>query len=275
MNSRQVVLLNRSMMQIPFTQLTQVAQALQIQVDRDFGPAWGISAQVTALAADEALPSRAWPILIVDTPAGGLGIHLDKGTKPFAQVRATPDWSVTASHELLEMLVDPFGHRFVSAPDIDPGSDKHRVMYLMEVGDPCEVFTYTIGTTEVSDFIIPAYYDIVSSGTADVDFLGRLSGAFDVPLGCYISWIDPADRSWHQKRTNGSFARANFEANLMENPRDDRDRALPESDTDDRHDLSRIRSQTRANQLSINNITSLGIAVAISQSSQNATTPTV
>jgi hypothetical protein len=74
-------------------------------------------------------------------------------------VKDTQDWPVTASHELLEILVDPLGHQFRRAPDIDPASDGHLIAYLVEVGDPCEVFSYPIGDVAVSDFVTPDYYD--------------------------------------------------------------------------------------------------------------------
>ena len=48
---------------------------------------------------------------------GALGIHLDKHNQPFALVTASSDkdvWSLTASHELAEMIVDPFGDRLVA-----------------------------------------------------------------------------------------------------------------------------------------------------------------
>jgi hypothetical protein len=240
MKTRHVVLLNESTKKISTAELTRAAQALQVQVDRDFGPVWGLRAQITALRKGGSIPPKSWPIRIVNKPVGGLGIHLDKGGKPYAQVKDTADWSVTASHELLEMLADPLGHRFISARDIDPNSNGHRVMYLLEVGDPCEMFAYTIGDIAVSDFILPDYYD-PSSRAGEVDFMGRLAGPLDVPLGGYISWIDPTDRRWHQKHTDGSFMRAKSKVNDKANPRDDRDASLPERGMDDRHDISRIR----------------------------------
>jgi len=42
------------------------------------------------------------------------------------------------------MLEDPYGHKFLVGPDIDPASDGHHVHYLVEVGHPCETFEYNI-----------------------------------------------------------------------------------------------------------------------------------
>src|SRR5207302_3465332 len=98
----------------------------------------------TAFGRSAAVPASTWVMSIVDKPVGGLGIHLDQHHHPYAQIKDTGDWSVTASHEMLEMLVDPLGHTFKHGPDIDPASDGHNVGYLVEVGDPCEIYSYSI-----------------------------------------------------------------------------------------------------------------------------------
>lgn len=241
MNTRQVVLLNRSSKVISFKELKSVAKALQTQVDRDLGPIWGVAARITALAKGGSIPKTSWPIKIVNKPVGGLGIHLDKRGKPYAQVKDTPDWSTTASHELIEMLVDPLGHRFVNAKDIASNTNGRRVNYLVEVGDPCEMYDHKIGGVVVSDFILPDYYDTSVRGSR-VDFLGKLAGPLDVPAGGYISWIDPIDGRWHQKTPEGQFTRSKSKADPKGNPRADRDNTLPAEGDEDRHDLSRIRS---------------------------------
>ena len=50
------------------------------------------------------------------------GLHLNAFTRqPFALVAATDTWSVTLSHEVLEMIADPFGNRLVAAAHpLDP-----------------------------------------------------------------------------------------------------------------------------------------------------------
>ncbi len=237
---RHVVLINKSSMNLSFTQLGEVAQALQTQLDRDFAPAWGIRAQILPLHTTDRVPARAWPIFILDQSDAGLGVHLDKNGRPFAEVQAGSSWSVTASHELLEMLADPLGHRFVQAPDIDPASDGHLVSYLLEVGDPCEVFSYSVGQVAVSDFVTPEYYDTAAPQGTHLDFLGRLSQPFEVPLGCYISWQDPQDGRWHQEKPDGSFITAQGQIDRKGNPREGRDHAFGGDEDAVRHDLPLI-----------------------------------
>src|SRR5713226_5004501 len=103
MQLRHVVLTDRSSAGISFGEIQHVAQALQVQVDRDFSPEWGTRAQIVPIPRDAAIPAHTWPMFLLDQPEAGLGIHLDPNHHPFAEVQATPDWSITASHELLEM----------------------------------------------------------------------------------------------------------------------------------------------------------------------------
>src|SRR5277367_628327 len=96
--------------------------ALQIQVSRDFAPIWGIDALVQfvtpaakAQPADwlmEALKPINWVLGVFDNAdqAGALGYHdLTPAGMPIGKVFAGTDqqynssWTVTASHELLEM----------------------------------------------------------------------------------------------------------------------------------------------------------------------------
>ena len=200
MRIRHVTLQDQSSLKLSLSQLQDVTQALQTQLDRDFTPIWGVHAQLQALDRGEKVPAHAWPMAILEKSDAGLGVHLDKNGKPFAEIQAGDDWSITASHEMLEMLVDPLGHKLRSDPDIDPASDKHLVEYLVEVGDPCEIFAYSINAINVSDFITPDFYNTNAPAGTDFDFLGRLSQAFDIPQGCYISWIDPQDGSGIKNR---------------------------------------------------------------------------
>ena len=238
MNPRRLALVDQSSRRIAFEELSRVASALQIQCDRDFTPAWGVAAVVVAFERGDKPPAGYWPMRVLDKPVGGLGIHLDKNHHPYAEIMATSDWPVTASHEMVEMLADPYGNRFVSAPDIDPHSDGHNVHYLVEVADPCEIWSYSIEGVAVSDFVTPDYYDAGAVAGASLDHLGRLKHALEVPRGCYISWIDPEDGRWHQKQTDGSFVRARQNIHPTRNPREDRDRAF--GSDPERHDLSAI-----------------------------------
>jgi hypothetical protein len=232
-----VVLVNESSMPLTSDRLKEVARALQIQVVRDFEPIWNESAHVSV--ADSAnVPAGASPIRIVDRSAE-LGVHSEENGRASAIVRATSDWTVTASHELLEMLVDPEGNRTIEGRDIDPDHRGRRVEYLVEVCDPCQVYDYTVGTVPVSNFVTQEYFREESSA-GKVDFLGRLTSPLQVPKGCQLSWWDVQYRSWHQWQANGRVVRDAPTADAGSR-RDDRDQALSAVTGEFRHDLQAAR----------------------------------
>src|SRR5229473_3449896 len=100
--------------------LLKVASALNVQASRDLQNIWNISAMVSALADPESIEPGVWPIFIVDDigESGAAGLHLTEHQQPYALVQAGTTWSLTASHECLEMLVDPSGNRLVPSSAI-------------------------------------------------------------------------------------------------------------------------------------------------------------
>ncbi|MET8630563.1 hypothetical protein ABZW30_43860 [Kitasatospora sp. NPDC004669] len=220
------------------SELTKVAAALQKQAQHDLASAWGVAAQVTA-GTGNGQPG-VWPIFIREKSPAGLGVHLDDKTgQPFAVIEPGTDWSVTASHELLEMLVDPLGSRMVTGPSIDPAANGRPVHYLVEVGDPVETREYEIDGVKVSDFVLPAFYQRQAPPNGGYDERQQLNQPLEILPGGYISWWDPADNRWHQKTPDGTFVTAKAEADLSTSFRDSRDKAFP--DDPDRHDLRKIR----------------------------------
>jgi hypothetical protein len=168
-----------------------VAAALQKQATRDFSPAWGVSATVDAFPKLDDVPIDYWPIIVLDDLEGGGGVHMDQHRKPYALVDATDSWSLTASHEMCEMLADPFGNRKVAGQS--PKDDQWRVEFLVEVCDPIEApdFAYTINGYLVSDFITPRFYDPEPARGVRYDFTGAIEKPREVLEGGYISWHDP------------------------------------------------------------------------------------
>src|SRR6266852_514158 len=95
-------------------QVSQAVPALQAQVSNDFAPAWGIDADVTFVPGSQPAPGS-WALVIFDNSdqPGALGYHdLTVEGLPLGKVFAGTDiqyglqWTITASHELLEMLAD-------------------------------------------------------------------------------------------------------------------------------------------------------------------------
>src|SRR5579863_9555729 len=140
--------------------------ALQKQVDNDFGPAWGVTVKLNFVPQGNPPPAGSWLLVILDDSdqAGALGYHdLTSDGLPLGKVFAATDvkfgsnWTVTASHELLEMLADPNINLTVF---VQSGSAAGR-LYAYEVCDACEndQFGYLIGDVLVSDFVYPAWFE--------------------------------------------------------------------------------------------------------------------
>src|SRR6187549_1991685 len=99
-------------------QLDAFAAALQIQVDRDLRPAWGHTATVQAYDSANQAPADSWLIHIANDNRDW-GIHKQRDGLPYAYVYTNQDAQEackTCSHELLEMLVDPEGHKTIPGP---------------------------------------------------------------------------------------------------------------------------------------------------------------
>src|SRR5262245_43865716 len=99
---------------IPPGDFARAAAAAQKQVTNDFGPEWDVTATVDAFPTLADRPLDSWPVVIrKKLGVDGAGVHISHdGDKAFALVRFTPnspDWIVTLSHEILEMLIDPLG----------------------------------------------------------------------------------------------------------------------------------------------------------------------
>jgi hypothetical protein len=181
--------------------LTRVATALQKQVTRDFSPIWEVDGSVDAFMNLEDVPLGYWPIVLCqDIPELALGYHTDREGQPFALVRFTANWSLTASHECLEMLADPFGNRLI--PSFSLREDQGPVSYLVEICDPCEgaPFAYTDPSNGVwvSDFYTPDFFDPQAASGVRYDFAGHIRQPRQVLDGGYISWHEPGTHEWWQ-----------------------------------------------------------------------------
>jgi hypothetical protein len=186
-----------------------VAAALNIQVTRDLPQFWNVRATVEYLPHAQKIPAGVWPVRLVShLPPGEGGFHLDRHNQPYAEVIATPQdstWSIDASHETLEMLVDPSGNRMQSASAIEIVDGKIQdgtgtFNYLVEACDPCEANTYgyAIQGILVSDFITPHFYDSIAASGTRYSFTGAIKAPRQILPGGYISWVDQETDEWQQ-----------------------------------------------------------------------------
>lgn len=168
--------------------LIAIAHALEKQVQRDFAPVYGISCTVGI--ATQPLPG-AWTIGLfadADQP-GALGYHDLVNGLPFAKVFPKLDaqdganLSTTISHELLEMLADPWLTLAAQTPN---------GFAAWECCDPVEQDEYDIDGVKVSDFVLPGFY----SDIGQADFLG-VCRPLEVRPGGYMQLYD-AEKGWQQ-----------------------------------------------------------------------------
>lgn len=194
----QVALVSQSNQTDP-ADVSHVAAALSKQATRDLAPLWGVTATVDAFPTLRTVPVGYWPVIIVDQVQGAAGYHTDKKGHPYALVEYSASWSLTASHEVLEMLVDPFGRRTTAGRS--PKRGQGQVEFLVEACDPCEAsqFAYTIDGVLVSDFITPHFYDPRRTSGARYSFMGAVERPRQIREGGYVSWWDPqSDHVWQE-----------------------------------------------------------------------------
>jgi len=188
--------------------MQSVADALNIQVTRDLPQFWPVQATVQYLPNAEKIPSGVWPVKLVESlPPNEGGFHLDRHNQPYAEIVATTDasWSIDASHETIEMLIDPNGNRMQSSVAIDIVGDglqdgSGQFNYLVEACDPCEAnnYGYDIQGVLVSDFITPHFYDPVETSGTRYSFTGALTKPREVLPGGYISFVNEQTDEWQQ-----------------------------------------------------------------------------
>lgn len=192
-----------------------VAAALHVQLQRDVGPIWGAAATVEAFTRGTRPPAGVSPIFIVDnTPnhVGGLHTTTDGGL-PWAIVLVSRDWHLAASHEAIELLIDPTGNRMqdglaLSVRDGTVQDGTTRVRYLVEACDPIEDadHAYRIDGIAVSDFYTPNYFDDAVTPGTRYSFNGALTRPREVGRNGYLSWRDNATGRYHQLRNFDGYA---------------------------------------------------------------------
>jgi hypothetical protein len=163
------------------------ASAINQQVLNDVTPVWGVNAQVTPAAtqtnvtgvnaASAPLPSGNIVCTLYDgddPTTTVMGDHfVDKTGLPGCEVNvaSVQFWgqtvSVVLSHEIIEMLVNPWldGLVVIPAPQLNPGGN---FLYTREICDPVQGYTYQVNGVPVSDFVYPVFFqNIVTAAQMD------------------------------------------------------------------------------------------------------------
>lgn len=191
-------------------EIATITAALQHQVDHDFRPTWGIAAELIAVPKGQAPPASAWVLGAFDDSdqPGALGYHdLTPQLHPVGKVFAATDKkygahvSVTCSHELLEMLGDPY----INTSALDPQTGR---LYAYESSDAVEAdeLGYEIDGVLVSDFVLPQFFDPQHAGKGQpLSFKENVHEPFSLAKGGYLQYLDLGDleKGWQQVTAQG------------------------------------------------------------------------
>ena len=190
-------------------------RAINRQISEDFEPYWSFGA---TLRLEGAVGSKADTrtlaemrgdaILYLSDTADvddALGYH-DKNNRgvPYGFVftelckELKENWTVTLSHEALELIGDAQGNLLVQGPH--PDNPNKEVFHWFEMCDAVQSQTYRIDGVEVSNFLLPLYFTPEEQEGGRNDYLGRrirgkTLASFGVSPGGYIGYYDPQTRT--------------------------------------------------------------------------------
>jgi hypothetical protein len=165
--------------------LDRLTGTLQKCFDQHFLPVWGYP--VTLYNTTDPKPSD-WQFIYFDDAdtAGALGYHeLTFKGQPISKIfvkttlAAGELVSVTACHELFEMVIDPLANLWAEASD---GTE-----YAYEMSDPVEEDTFLVDGMAMSNFVHPSWFEPFKHppGTK-FDHLGLLKKPFSMTKGGYV-----------------------------------------------------------------------------------------
>lgn len=197
-------------------ELQCVIRAINRQIREDFEPYWSISGSMRLEGRSVMDPDAVrhadmrgdaiiylWDKTDVEDASG----YHEKNNRgvPFGFVFTSicdaigEHWSISLSHEALELLADPETNLLVLGPHPSGTGD---VFHWFEMCDAVQDEHYSIDGVEVSNFVLPLYF----TGTrrtdekgARNDFLGRIHKkrtlkSFGINPGGYIGFFDPEEK---------------------------------------------------------------------------------
>lgn len=234
--SQLVTVQNKSVGVLTPTQVFNLAWALNYQALYHYGRSpwvtqkYAPAAHVALLPKGAEPPAGAWNIELLNTSdvEGALGYHEDfliskvgssgvhsaravsHGGTPYSKVFVKTskedgvDPAEVASHELLEMLVDPYVAREADVRKVLNPADHNY--YIVEVGDPVQGCGYDIGApenrkcgVEVADFALPAWWDMLQTvGPKQRSFRSSVKDAWELAPAGYMSIKPETGGEWSQ-----------------------------------------------------------------------------
>jgi len=165
--------------------LHHLVEALNRYVSDFVAPVWGTPAE---LFESQGFVAGCWAIVFLDDAdqPGALAYHeLTPDGLPLSKVfvkttlAAGEAVSVSTSHELAEMLVDPAINLMTTGPD-------PRSMYAYESADPVEALSFDVDGIAMSDFVYPSYFEgFRKPRSVKFDHMGAVERPFQILPGGY------------------------------------------------------------------------------------------
>lgn len=217
-----ISLINRSK-EVSDAHVQDVARAINRQIKEDFEPYWSFGGTLRL----EGPIGKRLRVSDQSDMRGDAVMYLVEGTNaraaagwheanyrdiPYGIVflglceKLQEDWSITLSHETLELIGDPLGNLLVHGNH--PFDRRKRVLHLFEMCDAVQAESYTIDGVAVSNFVLPSYFSLGEQPGRRNDFLGTVHGgktlqSFAMNPGAYLNILDLTTGKWSQPEFEG------------------------------------------------------------------------
>ena len=208
-----ISVLNHTNGKIQDAEMQKVVRAVNRQIEEDFYPYWGMNARLRLEGKSSTSPDPQsladmrgdavlylWSDVDVDN---ALGYHdQNNAGVPYGFIftelckQLKESWTVTLSHEALELIADPEANLLVQGPHPDPQRKGDIVFHWYEMCDAVQGDTYWLDGVEVSNFVLPLYFTASDEVGGRNDFLGSVHKrktlrSFGVNPGGYVGFFDP------------------------------------------------------------------------------------
>ena len=209
-----ISVINMSNGAVPDGELQAAIRAVNRQISEDFEPYWGFGARLRLEGKSgskkrgfDPADMRGDAVLYLRDVArirDAEGYH-DRNFSglPFGIVfleisrKLKEEWTITLSHEALELVADPEANLLVQGPHPNPKEKKRKVFHWFEMCDAVQDESYVLDGVRVSNFVLPLYFTSSEERGGRNDFLGTITAdgktlqSFSVNPGGYVGFFDP------------------------------------------------------------------------------------
>jgi len=206
-----ILVVNRSKL-LSQAQVDGAISAINKQISEHFAPEWFLDAHLTYTAPDSknTVPPDQYKgsaivyLLEQLDDANALGYHTENfNGYPYGMVGLDYNqdkvldegWSVTFSHEVLELLLDTYANLWAIGPH--PKDDNKQALFWYEACDAVQGDDYLIDQVKVSNFVLPHYFTSGDETDFYNDYLAKAKKQTGPPLksfgvrpGGYMGFYD-------------------------------------------------------------------------------------